>query len=264
MIARRTGSTYYATFNYNINFPQSKDTGSSYSRYVGWTDGGYNRYYSLSSTTSSSSYLTEATPTFLVTVPLYGNTLQTTSTAFVVSIDLNGFKLYSNQRTTGHFTGSFIKLTTSNFATLYGCGAYLYEASKPVFANNAIYCKVISSTVINIWSNYDISFTGKLIITLSTSSVPSTTTFTFELYDRYVSSSNYGRSVLVTRTVSNSPSGYTILPSTNVLWRRMSYKQLRTDAGPMRVTLNNNYQYVAVYSMSTNSETTTASNGIVL
>lgn len=249
----RSGSTSTATFNYNALFPQSKDSGSSYNRYIGWTRGSYSSYYSIDSTSKTSGNMSEATPSYDVTVPIYGHTVKTYSTLFVVSVDLNGFKLYSNQRTSGPFEGSFIKLTTSSFSALFGCGAYLYEANKPVFANNAIYCKVISSTVINIWSNYDIAFTGKLIITLSTSSVPSSTTFTFELYDRYISSSDYGRSVYVTKTISNNPGSYSMLPSTSIVWRRMAYKQLRTDSGPVRITLNNNYQYVSVYNMSTNS-----------
>jgi hypothetical protein len=111
----------------------------------------------------------------------------------------------------------------------------------------------MTSTQIKIWSNSDLTFTGKLLITLATSSVPASTTFTFELYDKYISSTDYGRSVYVQQTITDNPSSVTVLPSTNILWRRMTYKQLRTDAGPLRVTINNNYQYVSVYNMASNS-----------
>ena len=111
---------------------------------------------------------------------------------------------------------------------------------------------VISSTVLKIFSNSDLTFTGKLIVTFSTSSVPSSTTITVELYDKYVSGSDYGRSVRVQQTITNNP-GYTILANTNIKWRRMAYRQLRTDAAPLRLTLNNNYQYVSVYSTTSNS-----------
>lgn len=93
--------------------------------------------------------------------------------------------------------------------------------------------------------------------------MPTSTTFTFELYDKYISGSDYARSVVTTTTISNNPTGVTVLPNTNILWRRMAYKQLRSDAGPLRVTLNNNFQYVSTYNTTSNSVSTTASNGII-
>ena len=156
-------------------------------------------------------------------MPIYGSTLQSYTSPFVLAINLNGFTLYSNQRTQGQNTGSFIQITVSSFTTLYGCGAYLEYQNRRAFFNNAIYCAVVSSTIIRIYSNADIVFTGKLVVTLSTSSVPSSTTFIFELFDKYKSGGNYGRSVYVNTTISNNPS-YTILPSTNIEWRRMAYK----------------------------------------
>lgn len=75
---------------------------------------------------------------------------------------------------------------------------------------------VISNTVLKVWSNADLYFTGELIITFSTSSVPSSSTIRFELFDKYKSSSDYGRSVYVETTISNNPSGVSILPPTNI------------------------------------------------
>lgn len=54
------------------------------------------------------------------------------------------------------------------------------------------------------------------------------------------------------------------MPPTSVIWRRPTYKQARTDAGPVRITFNNNYQYVSTYNMNTNSEDSSSSDGIII
>ena len=151
-----------------------------------------------------------------MTTSIYGSTLRSYSTSFTLKVNLNGHTLFSNQRTTGHFTGSFIQVTATSFSTLYGCGAHLHYQNQRSFTNNAIYCMVISNTVLKVWSNADLYFTGELIITFSTSSVPSSSTIRFELFDKYKSSSDYGRSVYVETTISNNPSGVSILPPTNI------------------------------------------------
>ena len=91
-----------------------------------------------------------------------------------------------------------------------------------------------------------------MIVTFSTGSVPASTTITLELFDKWISGSDYGRAVRVQQTINNNP-GYSILPSTSIKWRRQAYKQLRTDAAPLRLTLNNNYPYVSVYSQASNA-----------
>ena len=252
MIARSSAYTSIMTFNYAANFPNSKDAASSfYSYYIGWTVGSYSWYYSIYNPTSNSNYLTSATPSQGVTVPIYGSYLNSYTSPFVLSIDLTGKTLYSNQRTVGPFKGSFIQVQASGFSAIYGCGAYLHYNNKPAFFNNGLYCLVQNSNTLKIWSNSDVTFTGKLIVTMSTSSVPSSTTFYFWLYDKYISGRDYAISVYTSSTLSNNPTGYTILQPTNILWRRQVYKQLRTDAAPLRITVNNNFQYVSAYSMST-------------
>ena len=151
-----------------------------------------------------------------MTVPIYGSYLRTYSSPYVVSVDLTGKTLYSNQRTVGPFIGSFIQVQASGFSAIYGCGAYLHYNSNQAFFNNALYCLVTSSDTVKIWSNSDIAFTGKLIVTLSTSSAPTSTTFYFTLYDKYISGSDYGISVYTSVTLSNNPTSVTILPSTNI------------------------------------------------
>jgi len=264
MVVTYNGPTQSMTFNYNAFFPDSKDAlGSLYNYYIGWTVGGYSWYYAIYSTTANSGYLSPATPSYGATVPIYGSYLVSYSSPFVISVDLTNKVLYSNQRTVGPFIGSFIQLQASGFSAIYGCGAYLYYNNKPGFFNNGLYCLVTSSNTIKIWSNSDIAFTGSLVITLSTSSVPSSTTFYFTLYDKYISPTDNGISVYTSATLSNNPTGYTILPPTNIVWRRQAYKELRTDASPFRITVNNNFQYVSAYNMNTQAEDTPNSNSLI-
>jgi hypothetical protein len=263
LVAQIKGTTSVNTFDYTGIFPESKDYNTGfYNVYVGWTRGGTSSYYATYTFTANKNQLTEATPAYGVTVPLFGNTLRTYSSPFVIKVNLNGFTLYNSGWAVGPNIGSFIQVTASSFTTLYGCGAYLYYQNQRSFSNNALYCVVVSNTVLKIYSNADITFTGELVITFSTSSVPASTTIQVELFDKYVSGSDYGRAVLVSQTISNNPAE-TVLPSTNLLWRRMVYREMRSDAAPLRATINNNYQYVSVYSTSTNSENTTASNALL-
>jgi hypothetical protein len=255
-VVSRSSSTPSATFvyNYAANFPDSKDYSNSYYGYfMAMTVGDYSYYYCTYTTTVNQGYLSYATPTYGVTVPVFGNTLQTYSSPFVFSVDLTGFKLYSNQRTVGPFIGSFIQVVASGFTAISGCGVYLYNNNQRPFYNSGLYCVTVGSNTLKIYSNADIAFSGILVVTLSTTSIPSSTTFTLSLYDKYITGSDYGISVQVSQTISNAPGGYSFLPTTNILWRRQAYKQLSNTAGPFRITINNNFQYVSSYSMSTNS-----------
>lgn len=181
-------------------------------------------------------------------------------------MQLSGYTLYSNQRTKGPNYGSFIQLVLSGFTSIYGCGASVKNVLNPQWNNNALYCTIYSATnEIRIYSNADWSFTDYLYVTFYTDNLPSSTSYTFKLFDKYYNSSDNGISVQVTGTFGRSPSGSpTIMPPTSVKWRRQTYKQLRIDAGPLRLTFNNNnYQYVSTYDMTNNVEST-SSDGIVL
>jgi hypothetical protein len=126
LVAQPKGTISTFTIDYTATFPQTKDMATSYySGYAGWTRGGTSTYYSTHTWTYSSSKLAQATPTYGVAVPIYGSTLKSYSSPFVVAVNLNGYTLYSNQRTTGPNTGSFIEVTASSFTTLYGCSATL-------------------------------------------------------------------------------------------------------------------------------------------
>jgi hypothetical protein len=139
-----------------------------------------------------------------------------------------------------------------------------YNNPSPSWSNNALYCIIQSNTQINIYSNADWSFTGQLYITFETDSVPSSSTYTFYLYDRYTSGSDNGLAVSTSGTFGRTVSGsYTTLQPTSINWRRQTYKDVRSDAGPVKLTLNNNYQYVSTYSISSNAEAS-SSDAIVI
>lgn len=96
--------------------------------------------------------------------------------------------------------------------------------------------------------------TDYLFITLYTSTLPASTSYYFELFDKYVSATDYARSVYVTGTISRNPYGSdTLTQSTTVQWRQQKYKRFLTGSGPIRITLNNNFEYVSVYNDTTNS-----------
>ena len=104
-----------------------------------------------------------------------------------------------------------------------------------------------------------------MYVTFYTDYLPSSPSYTFNLYDKYYSGSNYGVSVQVSGSFGRSVSGsWSTMAPTSVKWRRQTYKQLRSDAGPLRFTFNNNnYQYVSTYDMVSNSESS-SSDGIYL
>lgn len=243
-------NAYTSAFNLtgNLNFPQSWEYSTSYyTTYIGITAGNWGYYYSDWSGSLSQSYFSAGNPTFGLTPATLSSNLQSSRSLMSVAVQLNGFAIYSNRRAPGPFYGSFAKLTLSGFTSLSGCGVVAFNTPTPAWSNNALYCTIQSTTQINIYANSDVFFTGYLYITFQTDSVPSSSTYTFVLYDRYVSSTNYGAAVSVQSTFSRTAPGHNILQPTSIKWRRQAYKNIRNDAGPVKVILNNNYQYVSTY-----------------
>jgi len=160
--------------------------------------------------------------------------------------------------------GSLMRLTMTGFTSIYGCGAFLWGNPVPTWLNNGIYCTLQGNNQIYIYTNADLSITDTLYITFNTNSLPASTTYTFELFDRYINSgSSYGRSIYTQGSFARSCGVYTLLPPTNIKWRRQAYKQLMTGSGPIRFTLNNNFQYVSTYNMAANAESN-SSDSIVI
>jgi hypothetical protein len=88
--------------------------------------------------------------------------------------------------------------------------------------------------------------TDYLYITLYTNALPTSTTYSFELFDKYISASDYARTVYIQQSFSHTPTGSdTLIQKTSVQWRQQRYKQYMTSSGPLRFTLNNNFEYVS-------------------
>lgn len=87
--------------------------------------------------------------------------------------------------------------------------------------------------------------TDYLYITLYTNALPTSTTYIFELFDKYISSSDYSRTVYISQSFTHTPGSDTLIQSTSVQWRQQKYKQYMTSSGPIRFTMNNNFEYVS-------------------
>lgn len=99
----------------------------------------------------------------------------------------------------------------------------------------------------------DIVMTGTLYITFATDSIPASTTYTFTHYDKYLSGSDYSRSVYLSATFARSTS-YNLVQPTSIQWRRQVYKEFRTTNGPIRLFFHHNFQYVYDYETPANSD----------
>jgi hypothetical protein len=96
--------------------------------------------------------------------------------------------------------------------------------------------------------------TGTLEIVLVTTTVPSSVSYTFELFDKWVSASDYSRSVAISNSFARVATNFTVVLPTTILWRRQVYKEYQSSSAPIRFILNNNYQYVYDYVTPSNSD----------
>lgn len=65
---------------------------------------------------------------------------------------------------------------------------------------------------------------GNIIFTLVTTSVPSSSTYTLTVYDKYVSGSDYARIIETSGSFSRPATGFNVVQPTTILWRRQVYK----------------------------------------
>ena len=253
IVAQHSGSTYTVRFSDNTYFAHSVDASSSYyDWYIGYAHPSELRYYHTWSSSRSTSIMYPATPSYGLNPTLYGSTLNGYTSGFLFSINLNGKTLYSNKRNYGEYQGSFIRLTMNGFTSLFGCAATL---TNRLFSLSApFYCEVKSSNYLEIRTRVDIDMTGTLEIVLVTTTVPSSVTYTFELFDKYVSGSDYARSVTVSNSFSRVAGGFNVVLPTTIIWRRQVYKEYQSSAAPIRFIFNNNYQYVYDYVTPGNSD----------
>jgi hypothetical protein len=226
LVAQVNGATNTMNLTANFDFPQSEDmAGSFYGVFMGWTTShGWNHYTHTFGDPLDSGYLSPATPSLSFGAAIYSNTVQYSKSLMTVAINLNGYRLYSNQRTQGAFFGSFISLTLNSFSTLYGCGAVLFNTPSPVWSNNALYCIIHSNSEIRVYSNADWSLNNHLYITFYTDNVPQSTAYSVRLFDKYYSGSDYGLPVHSTGTFNAITYSGSTLPPTSVIWRRPTYR----------------------------------------
>ena len=95
--------------------------------------------------------------------------------------------------------------------------------------------------------------TGTIYITIYTASIPNSVTYKLSLYDKYMSSSDYSRSVYLSQSFGRTAS-YTLVQPTSINWRRQTFKEFRGSNGPIRIIFNHNYQYVYDYDTNSNSD----------
>jgi len=220
-VIQSNNSISYMNLQDTLSFPQSKEYSSSYySAWIGWACSS-NYYYHTWSGNFNQGYLSEAAPTINYKTAIFGSNLGGTPTSLTISVNLNGYTLYNMGRTNGPFQGSFMQLVLGSFTSINGCSAF--QSDYPLYLTNTLYCVVSSSTTVYIYSRSDITFTGYVYITINTGSVPNSCSYNFYLYDRYVTSTNYGRAIVSSNSFSRS-TGYSLLQSTSIKWRRQAYK----------------------------------------
>ena len=250
VVAQWSGTTTTVRFNGTVYFPPADDLLSSfYGTYIGWTETSSERYYHIWSTTRSTSILSPSTPAYSYKPVMFGSNLKGYPSTFLVSVNMNGNTLY--KRSQGHYEGSKIHLQMNGFTSLYGCSATL--SNRPFSFSHPFYCEVKSSNYLEIIARKDIVMTGTLYITFATDSIPTSTTYTFTHYDKYLSGSDYSRAVLLSASFSRS-SSYNLVQPTSIQWRRQVYKEFRTNNGPIRINFHHNYQYVYDYDTTANSD----------
>ena len=223
LVAQRSSTVSSVRFTGTCYFPPSDDYSSTfYYTYIGYSYSNDRRYYHTWGQTRNTGYLVPSTPSYSYKPMMFGSNLAGYGSGFLISINMNGRTLYSNKRNYGAFQGSFLRLTMSGFSNLFGCGVTL--SNRPFSFSHPFYCQVRSSNYLDIWAREDISMTGTLYITLYTSSVPSSVTYQLSLYDKYISGSDYARSVYVSQSWSRTASGYNLVQPTSIRWRRQVYK----------------------------------------
>jgi hypothetical protein len=140
----------------------------------------------------------------------------------------------------GPNAGSFGRFTFGGGMTINGCAVWISNRLDPV--TNAIFCTVGSNTV-TITTRDDITSSGTMYLVIQTNSVPSSYSSDFTLYDKYRSGSDYSTTIYNSLSNGRTASG-TILSSTYVLWRRPTYKELRTDRSAITFTFSAGYDFV--------------------
>jgi hypothetical protein len=192
---------------------------------------------------------------------MFGSFLETYNTSMIVSVNFPSRTIYSVFRDYGQYRGSFIKVSFTGLTNLKGCSATL--RNRPINMDAPFYCEVISNSEIHVFSRIDLTINDFMYFTVYTAGLPSSSTYTVELFEKYITASNFARSFAVSGTYCRSRSGLSPMDPTQIEWRRPVYKEHMITSGPVRFTFKNNLQYVSDYSESTFAETS-STNAIVV
>ena len=68
-----------------------------------------------------------------------------------------------------------------------------------------------------------------------------------ELFEKYISASDYARSFAISGTFGRSKGGYTTVDPTQIQWRKPVYKEYQVTSGPIRFSFKNNFEYISDY-----------------
>lgn len=83
--------------------------------------------------------------------------------------------------------------------------------------DSPFYCEVNSATSeINVFAKNDLTITDYIYFTVYTAGLPSSSTYTVELFDKYISSTDYGRSFAISGTFCRSKGAYSTMDPTQI------------------------------------------------
>jgi hypothetical protein len=147
LVAQINGHTNAVTLSRTQKYPESYESDAGkYTTYVGWTYGGFSTYRDIWTGSLTQNFFTPDSVSSGIVPAVYSTFLRYGKPLISLAVQLNGYTLYSNQRTKGPNFGSFIQLTLNDFTSIYGCGASVRNVLNPQWNNNALYCIISSST----------------------------------------------------------------------------------------------------------------------
>lgn len=233
--------------------PPAKEFNSTNNNYyIAWVEDmdSYYQYYTYGS--RDHSQLLAKAPTIAAGNSLYSTNLAGTSGTLLYTLSMSSETLYGWYKR-GPYAGSVAKMVVSGM-TINGCAVWITDRLNPV--TYALFCTVSGSTV-TITARSDITSSGTLYLVVQTNSVPSSYTATFTLYDKYRGSSDYSTTISSSKS-STRTNANTVLNPNYIVWRRQTYKQLKTDTSPIVYTFSAPYDYVY------NEATPANSNNIIV
>jgi len=219
-----SGSINQITFNLGTTatLPNSREYHSgNLDVYAAWSYH-YNQgvYYYRTSFARDMSHLNAASPAYGSTPSLLTTNLPAQSSTILFSVAMSGYTFYGwNKRAS--WVGSRATWTISSM-TITGCAVWFSDQMHLI--DDAVFC-TFSGSVVTITTRSDVTSSGTLYLAVQTSSVPTSYTATFYLYDKYRSGSD--NSVTIYKSVGYGRGSYgslTLLPASKVVFRKQAYR----------------------------------------